>query len=95
MSPPDTEETLYWYFMCRVTPQERVITEIRTRFISASAAPRGPYFSNDPLLGCYPTHKVPVESFFCIWRTHYLAGFLVGKWAFSFFPLDTWWSLVL
>jgi hypothetical protein len=30
MSPPDTEETFYWYFMGRVTPQEWVITEIRT-----------------------------------------------------------------
>ncbi len=39
----------------------------------------------------YPTHKVPVENFLCIWRTHYLAEFLVGIQAFHFFPLDAWW----
>jgi hypothetical protein len=33
-------------------------------------------------------HKVPVENFLCIWRTHYLAGFPVGKRAFQFFSLD-------
>ncbi len=41
-------------------PQSRGVTEIRT----PSAPPQeGPYFSNDLLLGCHPTHKVPAERF--------------------------------
>ncbi len=64
-------------------PWSRGITEIRT----VLALPQGgPYSSNDPLLGCYPTHKVPAEHFYCIWRIHYLAEFLCGKQACHFLP---------
>jgi hypothetical protein len=35
--------------------------------------------------GVNPTIKVQAENFYCIWRTHYLAQFLIGKWAFQIF----------
>jgi hypothetical protein len=31
------------------------------------------------------THEVRAKNFYCVWRTHYLAEFLTGKWAFQFF----------
>ncbi len=63
-------------------PWKKGIIEIR----SPLAPPQeDPFFSNAPLLGCYPTHKVPVENLLCIWRKHYLAEFLLGKQAFHFF----------
>jgi len=63
-------------------PRSRGITEIRTPMAPPE---EGPYFSNDPLLGVNPTHKVGAENFSCIWRTHYLAEFLIGEWAFQLF----------
>jgi len=80
---------LYFNFgcaLCWATPTEKGHYWNKDPLGSTSG---GSLFNNAPLLRCYPTHKVPVENILCIWRTHYLAEFLVGKRAFHFF--SPWW----
>jgi hypothetical protein len=54
MCPPDTLEMFCWYFMCRVTPQEWVITEIRTLLRWSQG---GSYFSYAPAPWVLPNIK--------------------------------------
>jgi hypothetical protein len=54
MCPPDTLEMFFRYFMCRVTPQEWVVTEIRTLL---RWEPRGFLFQLCPCSMAVAQHK--------------------------------------
>ncbi len=79
---------VFLYFGCalQATPTDRSFTQIKTPW----APPQeGHYFSNAPLLGCYPTLKICAENFQCIWTTPYVAEFL--RWHYPTLTCDIDW----